>query len=138
MLPAAVEMANEHCNREAQIIQFYDVSNSAASEPARERPHRQVCALGVTGSSCGPIEASNARLTLYPDYHQRIVVARNLLVRLAKDFGFRRIINFVDEHLFHCCIPSAISRESIRTVRLRTQKHHPNVIERCFGRSQQA
>ena len=49
MLPAEIEVANEHRHRVAHIFQLLAKAERAAREPARERPHRQVCALNVTG-----------------------------------------------------------------------------------------
>src|ERR1035437_9153569 len=124
VLTAEIEVTDKHGNRVAQIVQLLAVSNRAAGKTARERPHRQVCAFGVASCGFGQIRASNARLTLYSDDHKWIVIARNHLIRAAKHFGFRSVVNFVAEYLFHGGIASAIPRERIGC-KLKPLRHTP-------------
>ena len=114
MLSAIVEMRDEHCNGMAQVFKFLAVSDGAASKASRERADAQIRAFSVASGGHRKVRIANARLTLYYDDHKRIKIAGHHLIRAAKNFGFRGVVNFVSEYLFHGGIPTAISRKSIR------------------------
>jgi len=67
----------------------------------------------MANCGCGQIRASNARLALYCDNFQRIIVARDLKIRAPPNFCLRGVVNIVSKYLLHRASATAIALKRI-------------------------